>query len=86
VAVDKRFEDDRPARRARSGLGAGGAIGAGLGAALALLTGSVPLVLTLTGAVLGALAGRRVTASIAVDEWDRRPDRPHVGAKAPDVA
>lgn len=84
--MDKRFEDGRPVRRARSGIGAGAALGAGVGAALALATGAAPLALMLSGALLGAFAGRRVAASIAIDEWDGRPDHAHVGAKAPDEA
>jgi hypothetical protein len=85
--LDKRYEDDRPLRRAETGAVTGAYIGGAVAVLAALVT---PLTGALAavglGVVAGALVGKAVAARISVDEWDPHPtESPHVGLQATDT-
>jgi hypothetical protein len=89
---DRRYADDRKRRRDLTGIAgglmAGGVAGVPLGAILpgvGQLAGIT--VIGLFGALVGAIAGLRFVASVAVEDFDPNlSKRPYVGAHTPDAS
>ena len=79
-----RYEDTRPFRRDRACVITGLVIGATAAALAATLAPANVATLTLTGAAIGALAGRLIAFGISAEEWDPEDRRPYVGANSPD--